>query len=263
METNIGTHKIASKNIAVLRFLVFLKKLLRYFYKHKIKIIGFLYVCSITREAVWYSNFGINFYSFSSIEDSFFSLFNYLLIFTVFILIAVLFALVYNLFSSLFKRKNLLKIPLIVVFSITFFLFSNQLTKPISFTEISILLVIFSYLFVKKYYSSILAFVVIYFIAISTVFPLFSKVLFVEGKKDKHVSMLFLIRTNTDHYSFEYDDKIIDTSNDQYSLIGSTKDYFFIYQHVYSKSLIIPKNECRNIEGFFNDDYSPLRFLKK
>ncbi len=58
--------------------------------------------------------------------------------------------------------------------------------------------------------------------------------------------------SNMDYYSFTYENKKINTKQKRYFLIGSNKEYFFVFDKSTKKSLIIPKNECKKIVTEFN-----------
>lgn len=65
------------------RELVLLRNTFKYFDKNKSWILSALFIFSITRDYVWYACFGVNILSYSTIQDAFISMFNYMIIFTV------------------------------------------------------------------------------------------------------------------------------------------------------------------------------------
>ena len=103
----------------MLRTLVLLRNIYTYFSKNKTWILSTLFVCSIVRESLWYALFGINIFSYSTLQDLFV---NYAEYFMSFILIGFSYILSRFMLDPIKSKKS--KIALVILFIIFFCIFN-------------------------------------------------------------------------------------------------------------------------------------------
>ncbi|KIQ20268.1 hypothetical protein RT99_14490 [Flavobacterium sp. MEB061] len=229
------------------RELVVFRNGFKYFDKNKSWILGGLFIFSILRDYVWYACFGVNILSYSTLQDTFVSLFNYVIIFSIVPLIYMFLSL---LLSRIVNNHNAVIIKVAIYFAvfilgfIYFFLFK----KFVSF----LFVLFFIYFIVKDYgkrnYLSIISFVTLIFIALSIFLPLMTYV-HVLNHVEKAKTLEFKVsEDNMDFFSFSYNDKLYDTSSKNYYLIGNTSNYFFLFDNRIDKALVFPKSECKDIK---------------
>jgi hypothetical protein len=230
-----------------MRELVKIKQAFLYFQNNKLWIIGILYISSIIKESIWYSVFGINILNFTSIQDTFISFFNHTIIF---IIIIFIYLLVQFIFAKSKKNKVLDFVKVIFTIGLSFIYF-QLFKKPISFIIIFALFIVIYSKYSEKKYSEVLIFLAFFLIGFSTIEPL-SQAFLIKNKNRKVNTQFEWNESNMDYYSFEYEKNKYDTKLKKYFLIGSNKDYFFIFDKIHDKSLIIPKDKCKNIIAEFS-----------
>jgi hypothetical protein len=232
-----------------MREIVRIKQALKYFQENKFWIVGVLYVSSIIKEVIWFSVFGINILNFSSIQDTFISFFNHTIIFII-IYVNYLF---FILFESLLKKSNFLGIIFFIVFLIFSFVYFQLLKKPFSILFIIFIVYAIDNYLQKRQYLNTLKFSLILLIGFSTFVPLIQATRIKETLySKKRITQFEWNESNMDYYSFIYEGKLIDTKQKKYFLIGSNREYFFVFDKSIEKSLIIPKSDCKNIIAKFN-----------
>ena len=224
-----------------------IKKGYKYFTKNKLWIVSALYVFAIVKDYVWYATFGVNILSYVSIQDTFISFLNHTII-------LVVLTINYFLFQLLFSKnkKNLLlkiiKYILIIGTSIVYFALFK---KPMSMLSILIFVLFIHSYYLEKKYNQILFLALVFLIGFSTVEPLTQGIIMKRSNTKKSVTQFSWEESNMDYYSFNYENKLIDTELEKYYLIGNTKDYFFIFDKEINKTLIINKIDCKNIIARF------------
>ncbi|WP_162927161.1 hypothetical protein [Flavobacterium anhuiense] len=229
------------------RELVLLRNAFKYFDKNKSWILSALFIFSIIRDYVWYACFGVNILSYSTIQDTFISMFNYILIFTIFP--CLYFSL--SFFSPLIKEKwkkyalIIIKCTVVLILGfIFFFLFK----KSMSFLSVLIIIGILIIYYHEKKYLQILSLIVLIFNILSFYLPILTYIE-VLNKIEKGKSTQFMVKEdNMDFFSFSYNNHIYDTSSKRLYLVGNTTNYFFIFDNKIDKTLIIPKDECKDIK---------------
>lgn len=229
------------------RELVLLRNAFRYFDKNKSWILSGLFIFSIIRDYVWYACFGVNILSYSTIQDTFVSLFNYMIIFTIIPFIYIFFSL---LFSSLKNALNkiLFKVIMFFIVIILSFIYFFLFKKFVSFIMVLAFFTFIIIYYQNKKYIQILNITILIFTALSIFSPMLNY-LEVLNKVEKGKTMQFMIKEdNMDFFSFSYNKCFYDTSSKRYYLVGNTTNYFFLFDNKIDKTLIFPKSECKNIK---------------
>lgn len=224
------------------KILVELRQLYRILDKNKFWIISVLYVSAIVKDYIWYSIFGINILSFASIQDNFISLLNHTMIF---IVIAINYIL-----CKLLSFKNIFIIIILFLISIIcYFLFkkNSSILYILSFISFFIAL--------NKYKSIIICFSLILLFTLTIIEPLFQGFILRTNYNNKSATIFLLAESNMEYISFNYENKLIDTALFKYIMVGSTKDYFFIFDREIKKTLVISKSDCKNIKAEFKIFY--------
>lgn len=238
-----------------------LKSLFLKFDKNKYWILSSLFVVSILRDYIWYACFGVNILLNSTVQDLFISYFNYFSI--------IVFGLILFIFWNIFKisRKkisiieyylyNFIKAVVFLVLFLAYFFLFKRIMPLISI--LFMLAAVIGLYFNKKHKES-------YGIIIFTLFFLSFLQPFIEygdflddGKTEQKSipdARFVMTETNTDFVSFTYLNRIIDTRETGYYMIGNNSKYFFIFSRVDSKTLIIPKDKCDNISTFLPFEFS-------
>jgi hypothetical protein len=231
------------------RQLVYFRKAYKYFSENKSWILSTLFIFSIIKDCVWYACFGINILTFSSIQDTFISFFNYLIIFA----IATLIYIFLNLFPFKKASKTIRVVEDIIKFVLFLFLISVYffLFKKIA----ALITVLFYFIFVKnafeeKKYLQLTSLLITFLIVISMFEPLIQyNYILNKFENNGTVKKFNLDEGNMEFFSFTYKNKKYDTKSKRYFLIGNTTNYIFLFDNSRDKSLIFPKGNCENIES--------------
>lgn len=232
-----------------MREIVRIKQAFKYFQENKFWIIGVLYILSIVKEVIWFSMFGINILNFISIQDTFISFFNHTIIF----IILYLNYLFFSLSISNLKKNTFWGILFFVTFLVSSFAYFQLLKKPFSMIFIIFIVSAIASHLKKKEYLETLKFSLVLLIGFSTLDPLIQATQIKNTLNIGARSMRFeWNESNMDYYSFTYENKVINTKEKKYFLIGSNREYFFVFDKSIEKSLIIPKSECKKIIAEFN-----------
>jgi hypothetical protein len=230
-----------------MREIIRIKQAFIYFQENKSWIIGILYICSIVKEVIWFSLFGINILTFISIQDTFISFFNHTIIFIILYLNYLFFTIVF-----LKLKEKFLSMIVYVLFLVLSFVYFQLLKKPVSLIFIVIIFGIITMSLKKKEYKNIFIHSLVFLIAFSTIEPLIQAIRMKTTLNYKKKDIQFeWNETNLDFYSFTYEKEKIDTRLQKYFLIGNNKEYFFIFDESKNRSLIIPKRECKQITAEF------------
>ena len=197
------------------------------------------------KDCVWFAMFGINILSFITLQETLLSFLNHTLIFVVLTVNYLLFKLIF------YKGNTFAKVLMYVIIIGTSVLYFFLFKKPVSLLTIFIYTaMIFSY-FMNKKYGLVLIFSLIFLIGFSTIEPLTQGLIKRRVERLKSSTQFTWNESNTDYYSFTYENKVIDTQLERYFLVGNTKAYFFIYDRDIEKTLIISKGDCKNIQARF------------
>lgn len=236
----------------MLRTLVLLRKLYKYFSENKSWILSILFVCSIIRASLWYALFGINILIYSTLQDLFINFAEYFMSIITIALTYILCRLIYN------TKSRILKIISISFFILLFILYNIifRIIMPILFI---IFVVLFIYLlYEKQKKAEIIGYTSILFLCLTLEQPLEQYAYIYPYKSDKRaINNVFIEKpANYDTFSFEYSNMIIHTDSEQFYYIGGNSNYYFILDRKQNEVMIIPKSECSNIKG------SPLSIKK-
>lgn len=230
-----------------MREIVKIRQMYNYFNINKLWIISLLYICAIVKDFIWYSVFGINILNFISIQDTFTSFFSHTMIIVVLTLNFLLFQILFSR-SKKTATTQIIKILLILGTSVLYFFMFKKILSLLSM--LTIIIIVYSLYFDKKY-GQILSFSILFLIIFSTIEPL-TQAFILKMNEEKNIRQFKWNESNMDLYSFEYENILIDTSIEKYFLVGSNKDYFFVFDKFLNKTLIIPKSECINIKAEFD-----------
>ncbi|MFH6986742.1 hypothetical protein ACHRVW_03255 [Flavobacterium collinsii] len=232
------------------RQLVILRTGFKYFDKNKSWILGGLFIFSIIKDCVWYACFGVNILAYSNIQDTFISLFNYLIIF-------VVIPLIYFSLSVLFEKakfesfmcnvfQQVIKYSIFLVLSFVYFF---MFKKIVSFIYVIIFIGVFSYYIYKRRYLKLFRLLFVYFTFISLFSPLFNY-MEILNKIEKGRNLQFMVKEdNMDYFSFVYEEGRYDTLSKRFYMVGNTTDYIFLFDAKINKTLIFPKIECKHIQA--------------
>ncbi|MHC0444075.1 hypothetical protein ACWA1F_01615 [Flavobacterium sp. 3-218] len=100
----------------------------------------------------------------------------------------------------------------------------------------------------EKNHIKILSFIILIFTLLSFYLPLITY-MEVLNKIEKGKSTQFMVKEdNMDFFSFSYNNHIYDTSSKRFYLVGNTTNYFFLFDNKTDKTLIFPKDECKDIK---------------
>lgn len=101
----------------------------------------------------------------------------------------------------------------------------------------------------KKKYNILISWGIIFLVGISVFEPVISYFAVTNGAYNKRSIGVIesYDKRNMDYYTFQYKNKMIDTSTDSIYPVGNTYDYFVIYNLKTDKTMIYPKSECENI----------------
>lgn len=229
----------------MLRGLVSLKKLYKYFSKNKTCILSILFVCSIIKTSLWYALFGINILSYSSLQDIFINFADY---FMSFIYIGISYILC--LFVRVSSRPTANLILSVLSFIIFFCLFNIVFRMVISLLAFLFIIATLWLLYYKKKIAQLFGTVLFILLLFTLIQPLEQFFLLNSKNNHCHPTMSFIERpANYDIFSFEYSNMTIHTGSEQFYYIGGNSNYFFILNFNNDEVLIIPKSECSNIKG--------------
>lgn len=230
----------------MLRALVFLRSLYKYFSENKTWILSILFVCSIIRTCLWYALFGVNILSYSSLQDIFINFADYFMS-LIYIGISYILCLFVRVARNPIANFILSALAFIVFFCLFNIVFRMVIPFLFLLLIISILRLLYHEKRIAKLYGSVLLILLLFTIGQ----PLEQFFLLKTSKKDPcHPTMSFIERpANYDIFSFEYSNMSIDTGSNQFYYIGGNTDYYFILNFNNDEVLIIPKSECSNIKG--------------
>lgn len=236
----------------MLRTLVLLRNLYKYFSNNKTWILSILFVCSIIRTSIWYALFGINVLIYSTLQDIFISFAEYFMSIITIVLACILCILIYDTKSTILKGISILFfIIMIILYNIIF-----RIIMPILF----ILFVVstFYILYKKRKKAEIIGYTSILLLCLTLEQPLEQYIHIYNNKSNRRtINNVFVEKpANYDIFSFEYSNMIIYTDSEQFYYIGGNSNYYFILDRKQDEVMIIPKSECSNIKG------SPLSIKK-
>ena len=231
------------------RKLVVLRTGFKYFDKNKSWILGGLFTFSIIKDCIWYACFGVNILAYSNIQDTFISLFNYLIIFVVIPLIYFSLSVLFEKAESESLRFNILQqIIKFSIFLVLSFVYFFMFKKVVSFIYVIIFLGVFSYYIYKRKYLKLFRLLFVYFTFLSLFSPLFNYIE-ILNKIEKGRNLQFMVKENNmDYFSFVYEEDQYDTSDKRFYMVGNTTDYIFLFDSKIDKTLIFPKSECKHIQ---------------
>lgn len=224
----------------MLRALVFIRKSFQYFSKNKTWILSLLFVCSIIRATIWYSLFGINILSYSTLQDLFINFAEYFMS-----VIVIILAYILSLFT--YKPKSIeSKIISFIIFVALFCVF-NILFRMIT-SVITLLFIIASIysLYSEGKKAKIMASSIFLLLMITLIQPIEQFPYYKSN--NKHILTFIEKPAIYDIFSFEYNDTIINTYSEQFYYIGGNSNYFFIIDRKQNNTMIIPKSSCSNIK---------------
>jgi len=231
------------------RNLVLLRNLFKYFSKNKNWILSTLFVFSIIKDCVWYACFGISILTYSSIQDTFVSFFNYLITFVVIFLLYIFVGFMPT------NSKNEIQNYTVFFIQLLIFLFLSTIffiifKKVMSLLSLFIFLIFLYKSYSEKKYLDVLRLLIISFVCLTIVEPLIYYNEILNKQQDIQNGRVFkLTEGNMEFFSFTYKDQNYDTKSKRYYLIGNTSNYFFLFDNIQDKSLIFPKSDCINIKA--------------
>lgn len=230
----------------MLKALILIKKIYKYFSENKTWILSILFVFSIMKITFWYALFGINILIYSTIQDIFISFADY---FMSLIYIGLSCMLCLSVIDDKRTIKNrILSILLFVFFYCLFNVVFRMIVPVIAFILIT---VIFLNLYHEKKKNELLGYILLTLLIFTLVQPLEQFLLsdFNQAGK-RYVTTSFVEKpANYDIFSFEYLDMTINTASEQFYYIGGNSNYYFILDRKQDEVMIIPKSECSNIKG--------------
>lgn len=238
----------------MLRIIVQLRSLYKYFSQNKTWILSVLFICSIIRASLWYALFGINILSYSTLQDLFMNFAEY---FMSFIFIGLSYILFLFIIGNEKSKKRIFFSVLIFIFLFCIYnIIFRMIVSALTFFGIIIML---SYLYKEKKIAVLIGNIFLLLFLFTLVQP-FEQFFLLAPKKnhgEKYINTSFKEKpANYDMFSFEYSNKTIQTDSEQYYYIGGNSNYYFILDRNLKEVMIIPKSECSNIKG------TPLSFKK-
>lgn len=232
----------------MLRTLVFLRRLFKYFTENKTLILSILFVCSIIKTSLWYALFGVNILLYSSIQDIFISFADYFMS-----IIYLCISYILCLFVRGNRNSILNYIFSAIVLILSFLLFNILFRMVISLLFFFFVLAILSEFYIKKKKALLFGNILLLLLLFTLVQPLEQFIFLGPSKTDtdnSYQTTTFIERSASyDLFSFEYSNMTIHTDSKQYYYIGGNSNYYFILNHINDEVLIIPKSECSNIKG--------------
>lgn len=233
-----------------------LKSVYILFVKNKEWILGLLFILSIIRSSIWYACFGINILTYSSLQDILISFADYFMSIVVISMLAIFIYLFMPQKIDNKWAKYFIYFIIVIVFILLSFIFSSLFRMIFSILTLYILIIAFIYVFSYDskntflYFFSFLLLVLSLIQPLSQYFGLNREVKNYHKKETQNLHISFEEQNaHYDFISFDYYNTHIDTKINLYYLIGSNSNYFFILNKNADETLIIPKNECRNIKS--------------
>ncbi len=223
--------------------------------KHKVHFISILYTAAIIKSAIWYACFGVNTFAYISITDTFLSFFDYVVVLLPLVFCFLFFYILLSIFGVGKSCSSCLGIIFTGICAIMFFF----IFRPIYSVIVLLYLAIMMWRDYKnKNYNMLISWGIIFLIGVSVFEPIVSYYTVTKGGFNK-ISIGSIDSTdkrNMDFFTFEYEDKLIDTSVDSLYPVGNTYNYFVIYNLKTDKTMIYPKSDCNNIS------IRPMQFLR-
>lgn len=240
------------------RKLVAFRSAYRLFVKNKEWILSLLFILSIVRSSIWYACFGINILTYSSLQDIFISFADYFMSIIFISILAIFLYLFIPQKEEYSKREKFTLSGFLIIGFIILCWFFLSLFRMIS----SILGLVFVFIFLLfsivsyKTKIALLYFSSLFLFGFCIIQPIEQYFNLDKGFKNYHRNEI-LIHNNSfkernahsDFISFDYNNMHIDTKANLYYLIGSNSNYFFILNKYINETLIIPKDECKNIKS--------------
>lgn len=224
-------------------------KIFRYFNNNKGWILSFLFTFSVLKNYIWYSCFGVNILTYSTLQDIFAAFFDD---FAIFLFLLILFLTLNikirneeKLFTKIFFYTFLILLFLLIS---TVYVLIFKLIIPL--VPLIFILVFQFFLYSEKKYLTMLSFF-LFFLAFDTIInPLWVSYFVIKDTQNKKPIMLFLGKKSaSENFSFEYNGSTISTSDKMNYLIGSNSNYFFLFNSKESKTMIYNKSDCKNIKA--------------
>ncbi|MDR0207411.1 MAG: hypothetical protein LBI45_09175 [Bacteroidales bacterium] len=241
------------------RKLIPLRNGYKYFIKNKVWILSLLFVLSIVKSSIWYALFGVNIFAYSSLQDIFISFADY---FMSIIIIGIL-AICFYLFLPQNIDNKRGKI-IVIIFSIIFLLVSLWFILSLYRMLFSIwylILIVLTLLVAADRKITLLNWS-LFFLLLLTFQPIAQYFSLTNSKRGRISTQFVEQSAHYDLVNFDYNDTYIDTKTYKYYLIGCNSNYYFIFNRIADETLIILKNECKNIKSHpFGLKF--LRFVKK
>ena len=230
----------------MLRTLVLLRNVYKYFSNNKTLILSILFVCSIIKTSFWYALFGINILSYSTLQDIFINFADY---FMSFIYIGISYILCLFVRGDRKSIANFFVSALIFIFF--FCLFNIVFRMVVSVLTFLFIIVTLSDLYCEKRKAELFGNILLLLLLFTLVQPLEQFILSVPSRtKVRQVPTSFIEKpANYDTFSFEYSNRTIYTDSEQFYYIGGNSSYYFILDRKMNEVMVIPKSECSNIKG--------------
>lgn len=229
----------------MLRTLVLLRRIYKYFSQNKTWILSVLFVCSIIKSSIWYALFGINILSYSTIQDLFINFAEYFMS-----IITTILAFIYC--SFFYQMRGIsTKIISSILFILLFCLYSIIFRVIMPFLLISSIICYLYVLFKERKKAYILACISAMLLCFTLEQPI-EQYIYIRPNKTKNnvrISVFVEKPANYDVFSFEYSGQKINTYSNKYYYIGGNSNYFFLLDKDQDSIMVIPKSECSNIKG--------------
>ncbi|RGU22422.1 hypothetical protein [Bacteroides cellulosilyticus] len=240
------------------RKLVVLRNTYRTFNKNKKLILSIFFVLSIIRSSIWYACFGINILAYSDLQDIFMSFADYFMSIIIILMVLICFYLFIptNDTDNKYQKYTVIGISIIVFLSISWFVLSLFRMNQSILEMVCLIIVILQFILSYKTNITSLYFSLFWISALSLFQPMM-QYLYINGelqKYDKREKVLYTPNFKEqnayyDFISFEYEGLYVDTRKEYYYVIGCNSGYYFILNKEKQETLIIPKNECKNIKS--------------
>lgn len=239
------------------RKLVALRSAYRLFVRNKEWILSLLFILSIIRSSIWYACFGINILAYSSLQDIFISFADYFMSIIVISILAICFYLFVPEEIDSKWEKILFYFFSIIGFILLSWFFLSLFRLILSIvTLLSIFVFLLFSIFSCKTKIALLYFSSFWLLGLSLFQPVEQYFSLDRRFKNYHKKEIRIPNTSfkernahSDFISFDYNNIHIDTKVNLYYLIGSNSNYFFILNKYLDETLIIPKDECKNIKS--------------
>lgn len=229
----------------MLKHLVSLRNLYKYFSLNKTWILSILFVCSFVRASLWYALFGINILIYSTLQDLFINFAEYFMSVISISLAYILCKFIYDTNSTMFKTASIL-------FFILLFILYNIIFRMIMPVLLIICIVSSMYLLHKKQKKAeMIGYASILLLGLTLEQPIEQYIYTYHHKSNRIIiNNIFVEKpANYDIFSFEYSNMTIQTDSEQFYYIGGNSNYYFILDRKQDEVMIVPKSECSNIKG--------------